>query len=229
VKINSIIKILFLIALLTFFGVGLTYSKQERIDPKKIEAIKKQSEYDYFKSYSSKKEKPKDLKKESNSENWSFLKRVGDNIHILFIIVFVLIAGFLIYSLVTEGGFSKRIFRLKKRDSIVVLETIDEEKIEENDFDILIRTAYGNFDYRLVLRLMFLKNLQLLNNRNHIIYKKNKTNYEYSLEIKNQYLKQDFLQVSDVFSWVWYGLETVDETIFVKYEPMFKDLENKIV
>ena len=83
-------------------------------------------------------------------------------------------------------------------------DTIDENSSVES-INKLIATAEEQGDYRLAIRLHFLKTLRLLDDDDHIVWRSGKTNHEYQTEIKDKLLKERFDSLSYVFEYCWYG------------------------
>lgn len=223
-----------------FLGLGLVFggplnaqnttSDAKLISKQKIEETKKKKEFDYYESYTQKEKKENSSPPKQSVNYGGFWSGLGEILPYIFIGIFLFVLAYILYNLFSESGFDRRKKYVEedKKEEITTVEEIDEEYIEENDFDQLILRAKKNLDYRLALRLMFLKALQLLNNKELIRYKKNKTNFDYSFEIKETTLKAQFLQTSDVFAWVWYGRESLDFETYQQLEKDFTTLIQKV-
>lgn len=95
------------------------------------------------------------------------------------------------------------------------------ENVHEMNFDVLIANALKNKDFRLVVRLLYLKNLKLMSDRDIIEWSNHKTNYSYQYEIQNNSLRTKFLETTLIFDYVWYGEFQLDE-------PMFSDINQRM-
>lgn len=189
-------------------------------DSEKIESFKKKSEYNY---YQRKQATPEEPTQEGSSAHLNIDFGWADGVvTFVLVLIFVGILGGLAY-VFAQGGF-KQVFLLNRqlKTHAQIEQLLNEDKIHTNDFDPMIAAAKKTKNHRLVLRLMFLKALQNLNQKQQIIYAKNKTNDEYSYEIKNTILKTNFDEISGIFSWVWYGHTQIDESTFEEFEPKFK-------
>lgn len=91
------------------------------------------------------------------------------------------------------------------------------EDIESVNIDNLISEALKNGNYRLAIRWSFLKSLQLLNQRKHIVWQPAKTNIDYQYELTQPALREDFRKLSYVFEYVWYGEMATNESVFARY------------
>ncbi|GLB51627.1 hypothetical protein NBRC110019_06660 [Neptunitalea chrysea] len=147
---------------------------------------------------------------------------------ILEYIVYVLFICLLVY-LIIKYLINAPINTVFKKESRTI-DTLqfDEENIEKIDFDILINQALSTLNYRLAVRYLYLKSLQLLAAKNMIEWHYDKTNSEYQNEIKNPETKEIFKSVSYIYDYVWYGEFSIDEKDFAKTQSNFNQL-NKLV
>jgi hypothetical protein len=95
----------------------------------------------------------------------------------------------------------------------LLLETI-EENLLESDIDKFIRQALAQSNYRLALRLYYLKCIKELSMHNRVIWKKDKTNYEYLFELKNWEEQESFQKITQNYERMWYGELTIKEADF---------------
>ncbi len=102
------------------------------------------------------------------------------------------------------------------------------ENVHEMDFDSLIGNAMKNKDYRLVIRFLYLKNLKLLSDKEIIEWKKNKTNYSYQHEIKNNNIRTKFLENTLIFDYIWYGEFVPDEKNFSEIYTQMNEFSKMI-
>jgi hypothetical protein len=102
------------------------------------------------------------------------------------------------------------------------------ENVHEMNFDVLIANALKNKDYRLAVRLLYLKNLKLMSDRDIIEWSNHKTNYSYQYEIQNNTLRAKFLETSLIFDYVWYGEFRLDEPKFSDINLRMNDF-NKMI
>lgn len=193
---------------------------QRYFDQDKIESYKKNSAYNYYKR---KQEQPEETAKKQEIGHSNIDFSLGNSlVNVVLIVIFIALLVFLAY-VFAQGGFKQTFVPNKPvKTDAQIEQLLNEDQIDSNDFDSLIKAAGRNNNYRLVLRLMFLKALQNLHEKQQIKYAKTKTNYEYSYEIRNTSIKTNFDEVSEIFSWVWYGNSQIDEASFQAFEPKFK-------
>lgn len=107
-------------------------------------------------------------------------------------------------------------------------DTIDENSSVES-INRLINTAEAQGDYRLAIRLHFLKTLRLLDDNDHIVWRSGKTNHEYQTEIKDKLLKEHFDGLSYVFEYSWYGqFEIKDQSQYHELREGYITLFNQL-
>ncbi|MDR0835224.1 MAG: DUF4129 domain-containing protein [Tannerella sp.] len=91
---------------------------------------------------------------------------------------------------------------------------IEEENIHAIDFNREIAKATEAGDYRLAIRLVYLKTLRLLSDNELIDWQIYKTPSEYLYEIKGNGLKKPFKELTNKFLQVRYGNYDVSEALY---------------
>lgn len=104
------------------------------------------------------------------------------------------------------------IFRRTGRKQLIDYTEVSED-IVENDFPKLIESAWVAQDYRSVIRYHHLMVLQKLSQYNKINWDLNKTNTDYSYEIKDRSLRRLFDYNVYLYDYIWYGEFQVDKSI----------------
>lgn len=161
----------------------------------------------------------------SSRSTWDFmdmgdLKWLG---WIIATIVLLAIIGVTYYTLSNQGF---RTVPVSDRDLKEIEELSEDELIENatlSEMDILLKRAEENQNYRLALRMQFLKIFKTLDDKKLIDYKKNKTNYDYYLELQQKELKQCFRNISRWYDYVWYGEYALDITKYKKAVTHFEE------
>jgi hypothetical protein len=116
----------------------------------------------------------------------------------------ILIGGFialLVWFLKTSD------IRLFRKKSKPVEEQVEEttEDIFEMNFEKEIQKTIDAKDFRLAVRLMYLRTLRDLSNRNLISYTHEKTNADYLLQLANTPYYKNFFRLTRNFDYTWYG------------------------
>ena len=148
------------------------------------------------------------------------------NLGILQILAYVAIAlliGFLIYFIFSKIDIDKKI----KKEEIYEVED-DFEDINELDTPSLLQQALAKGDYRTAVRIQFLSILQILSQKEKIMWRKEKTNHEYARELRSESYGDDFQQMANIFDFVWYGKREVDKTKYDQIDTAFSSFKTKL-
>ena len=112
-----------------------------------------------------------------------------------------------------------------KSDTIPIDYNEFEEDIHKINFDELIATALSEKDFRRAVRLHFLKLLKELADKNLILWKIDKTNNDYSIELSDSKYSKHFKELAVLYEYIWYGNFELDETNFKTTIEKFKQFE----
>jgi hypothetical protein len=140
----------------------------------------------------------------------------------LFLALAIGLIGYLIFQATTNLKIQKKP-KLKRVEPHIEIEE-DIEKIEEldpNDLRALIKKAKESGNFPLATRFYFLLYLEQLQDRKAIKYHRDKTNADYLSEIKSGSTTAQFVKLSYLFEYVWYGKKPLDETSFNSLETIF--------
>ena len=98
----------------------------------------------------------------------------------------------------------------------------EEEKIiKTEDIRKLIRKAISEENYRLAIRYHYLDTLRRMDQRGIIDYSFDKTNQDYSAEIKTKELQHHFKRITRIYEFSWYGEFQVNQENFKLAESAF--------
>ena len=103
-----------------------------------------------------------------------------------------------------------------------------EKDLENADIDKFLAEALASGNYKLAVRLYFLKTLQLLTKENLIRWEKDKTDREYLREMSSSPHGKTFRQLTHIFEATWYGDIAPESDDFVGIETRFKDFLNAV-
>lgn len=169
-----------------------------------------------------KKKKETKERKERKPSNWSFFQSLG----IFEVISYFLIAGlvgFLLYFIFSNIEIDKK-FEPKAKVDI----TEDLDDISELDTVTLLEQAIIDQDYRLAIRLRFLKILQQLSAKNKIIWRREKTNRNYVKEVRREKYGSSFQRLAYIFDHVWYGDQHITKEMYDNMDPEFSSFSKEI-
>lgn len=92
------------------------------------------------------------------------------------------------------------------------------------NYDEAIRLQVDKEQYRLAIRLLYLKLIGILRSKELIHYSKDKTNFDFLHDLTNNDLKSRFYSVTLIFNHVWYGDIEIAKDQFLMFEESFKSL-----
>jgi hypothetical protein len=92
-----------------------------------------------------------------------------------------------------------------------------------------IDKAVRDKDFRLAIRLMFLRLLKQLADKNIIHYKQDRTNLEYLQQLYTTNYYKDFFQATRNYEYSWYGKFPVSEEAFNKIRNEFDRLDKVLI
>ena len=119
------------------------------------------------------------------------------------------------------------------RKSDKPIDTIADEGLIMDDIFAInyqkeIENAIQNKNYRLAIRLMFLRQLKDLSKKNIIQYKQDKTNLDYLMELASTSYYTDFFRLTRNYEYSWYGQFGLNTDTFIQIRNEFENFKNKL-
>lgn len=143
---------------------------------------------------------------------------------LLWILVIAGFAGILAWYLITNNIH----FRKKKKDK----EELNPAEMPEDIFAINymseVDKAVAQGNYRLAIRLQYLRMLKAMAERNIIRYKQDKTNLDYMMELQPTVFYNNFFRTTRHYEFAWYGNFPVSQETYILVRHGFDDFENQI-
>ena len=144
------------------------------------------------------------------------------------IAAYVFIASVVVYITLKLMGVDFTGLYRKKNNNEIPYETLG-ENIHAIDFTESIAEAITKKNYRLAVRLYYLKALKELTDREMIDWRINKTNRSYVYELNSPTLRPDFEHITLQFEYAWYGDFPVDENQFLNIKNQFLTFSNSVL
>jgi len=140
------------------------------------------------------------------------------------LVILVLFLGILAWYLFQNNIIGKR--------GSIGTEKKDEDIISENIFEINyqkeIEKAIDAGDYRLAIRLMFLRLLKLLSQKKIIEYKQERTNFDYLSQLHSTKYYRDFFRLTRNYEYTWYGKFDINREAFGIIRNEFENFDHKL-
>jgi len=108
-----------------------------------------------------------------------------------------------VYILITKTRLYTLFYDRKELTAIAFNEDGADE-LEEN-IDRQIEKEIQQQNFRTAIRYMYIKALRGLEVRQHIVYGRGKTNYDFISELKDTPFYTDFMHSAFTYEYVWYG------------------------
>jgi hypothetical protein len=140
---------------------------------------------------------------------------------ILKYLVMLLAAGLIVFAVIKFAGLDLKIFSGKAK-AIDVPYSESPDNIHEINFNEEIDKAVVAANYRLAVRLFYLKSLKLLNDRALIDWQPEKTNQTYIGELTDPDKKTSFTALTRQFEYIWYGEFFIDREHFIEVKNNFE-------
>lgn len=120
--------------------------------------------------------------------------------------------------------------RLFQKRSVSLKQTAEGE-VSESIFDINyqkeIEKAIKENNYRLAIRLMFLRALKSMAQKNVIRYKQEQTNFDYLMQLHNTGYYKDFFRLTRHYEYAWYGQFEVSNNSFTIIQKEFENFDRQ--
>jgi hypothetical protein len=109
----------------------------------------------------------------------------------------------------------------------------DEADLETSDIFSInyqkeIDKAVNMGNYRLAVRLMFLRVLRTLSDKNLIQYKQDSTNFEYMMQLRATTMYPDFFRLTRNYEYSWYGQFDIDPEKYSIIRNEFENFETRL-
>jgi hypothetical protein len=136
--------------------------------------------------------------------------------------------GFLVYFILKSAGIDPIGIWQGNAKKIDLPYTESLENIHEINFDAEVEKAISQHNYRLAVRLLYLKCLKQLSDSNLIHWQIDKTNSAYLFELTEPTQKQTFGLLTTQFEYIWYGNFSIDQQAFGTIYSLFQDFKTKL-
>ena len=167
----------------------------------------------------------KEKKKEKNQGAYVPL---GQRTWFQTLIWIIIVGGFVTFLIMYLAGTEVGLFRKKS----VPVNSKEEEEMPEDIFAINyqkeIDKAAAQGNYRLAVRLMFLRLLKHMSEKNVINYKQDKTNLDYLMHLYSTRYYHDFFRITRHYEYSWYGKFEVSSDAYHQISKEMLQFENQL-
>ncbi len=140
----------------------------------------------------------------------------------------LVLAGLIIFLVIKFSGAGVLALFTGKGRSVPLPYSESAENIHEINFDAEIENAVRNRDYRLAVRLSYLKCLKRLSDSGLIAWQIDKTNSDYISELINSGKQDKFKLLTRQFEYIWYGEFKIDQATFYEIQNQFGEFNREL-
>jgi len=133
----------------------------------------------------------------------------------------IALVGLVVFIVLKIIGADLKIFS-RQSQKVEVPYTESDDNIHEIDFNEQIEKAITNANYRLAVRLLYLRSLKKLSDNGLIHWLPEKTNQTYISEINDPDKKKQFSRLTHQFEYVWYGEFFINKDDFYVIKDTFE-------
>lgn len=138
-----------------------------------------------------------------------------------------LVVGLVAFLIIKILGLDLRILTGKsKKVEVPYEETL--ENIHEINFDDQLDIALKQENYRLAVRLLYLRTLKVLTDKELIFWQPEKTNQRYVAELNDEQYQGVFGDLTNQFEYVWYGDFNIDRSHFETIDRSFQEFNQQV-
>lgn len=114
--------------------------------------------------------------------------------------------------------------RIIARDGTEITAANLEDYLHETDLEGFLREARASANWPMAVRIYFLQIIKQLSEQGAIQWSKEKTNRDYTREMRNHRQNVAFREAVRHYERVWYGSQPISKTEFEQMEPEFRKL-----
>lgn len=224
IHIPIILLSLFIFSMLSEIHAQSELPKHEwrEFDKKQIEKFRSDKDFDYHEKTTTKSKETlnwlEKLLERLFRDNWS--PEVNNGLFdLVTIIIIVLIMIIVIWAL--SKAKLKWIITGKGAKSEYTEMYPDIENIHEISYEEEIKKAEKENNFRKAIRLHYLKLLKELTDKDCIEWQPQKTNHEYSSELRQTHYAFPFNNLTNWFEYTWYGGFITDESLYLHIKQTF--------
>lgn len=141
---------------------------------------------------------------------------------------FLMIAIFVVILLWFLASSNIRLFQKKTVPLVDDAMEISEENMFNLDYEKEIQKAVREGNFRLGIRLWYLRTLRELSEKNMIQYKHERTNSEYLQQLEHTAFHKDFFRLTRNFEYIWYGQFPLEAEGFERVQKDFLIFQKQV-
>ncbi len=157
---------------------------------------------------------------------WSFFQSEGSRSAFDIFFKLLIVTGVVYFFVKVMGADVTAVFKPNK-ENVDLAYDVDEETLNQIDFEQELRQATAASNYRLVIRLYYLMALKQAADANWLNLTQGKTNYDYLYDLKGKSIENDFKSLSYLFDYTWYGHFDADQQLVALAKEHLDQIKNR--
>jgi hypothetical protein len=147
-------------------------------------------------------------------------------LEVLKYVLYAVVIALLLYLIYRLANRYQLFFSDKLKDTRIQVQSLEEaeENLRDANLSTLLEVSLAKGDFRIAIRILFLMAIAQMDTDKVIVWKKQKTNFEYLRELRSNELKPGFQRAVWHFERVWYGNVTPDAAYYNAILPAFETL-----
>ncbi|MBN2820687.1 MAG: DUF4129 domain-containing protein [Bacteroidales bacterium] len=232
-KVSRLLNIALLLSFILSDANNSLYAKQLKLpeqstylDKSKWQEIAGKSDYsENFKEFKPKEKKNKSARTKNRDIKSS--KQILLFLKIILIVVIIGVFAFVFFLLLKHffNFFEEKVPRRKLGEMVENLE----DDMHNADFDFLLNQAVEQGEYTLAIRILYLRIIKQLSDKNYIVWKREKTNGQYVREMFNQNTGKQFALITTIYEQAWFGNNNIDQQLYKKVSGGFNEYLKQLV
>lgn len=204
-----------------------TFFQQRSIPADHLKQLKDGDDFWYANSAAEKEKKPEvKTEKKLDPEYVPVGKRNWFQSLLWIIIIAVFVAAIMWYLMSSNVGLFSRKDVATGADSG---EELTMEDIFAINYQKELQKAESAGNYRLAIRLMFLRLLKVMSEKNIIRYQQDKTNFDYLLQLHSTGYYNNFFRITRNYEYSWYGQFDVTEDAYRLVKSDFSQFDQQLI
>lgn len=140
----------------------------------------------------------------------------------------IVLAGFTVFIGFYLASSNMQLFRKSNPSISRQEEELDISDIFSIRYTLEIEKALQQGDYRLAIRLMYLRMLKTLAEKRIIQYQSDRTNFDYLVQLSATRYYEPFFKITRDYEYSWYGQFDVNESAYQRVKKDFERFETTI-
>ncbi len=125
-----------------------------------------------------------------------------------------------------------RIVLSREKNALIKTPKVTIDNLDRNihnvDLEMILKNYLAEEKFRQCVRIYFLMFIKKLSSLNLIVWKKNKTNLDYQLELSDHPIQEEYSTLKSIYEHVWFGKAKVEKGHFAAIKELMENALNQL-